>query len=448
MQLRLAALAVVVASGRALAQAPSETPVTPAPAPAPAPTPAPAPSGDEPTSDDERDVFTTPPPVDTTAAKSSDGESPTGGGRIGIYSDSDRTTVIRGLASLAKTFGHFSVAGGVVVDAVSSASIDVRSSPALGHVDVVTGASGQSSSSGGTMSDTRYLGTLGGGWKDSDGHAVNLTSAVATERDYASISGGINGSYDVLQRNVTLLGGVTVTDNWVSSVLDMNLHRKMAAVAWTAGVARVLTPSDAIRLRYDGKVSEGYQASPYRVVRFGDWTTSYGAGGQLMFGNTIGSSDGLPELLPETRVSHAATFEWVHSLRLNLGIHPAVRVSHDSWGINTVTPSIDLRLVTTSWRMQFGYRYYRQSRSDFYATKYTNDPSMYSFYTSDKELGSVTGQLGSADFAKTLMDADGPNDVKMMLFFHGEMFSYKYPGFALLSARTSTFLEIGLGWEL
>jgi len=445
MQLRLAALLVVVASGRTFAQAPSDTPPV---APPVTPAPAPAPSGDEPTAADERDVFTTPPPPAEAPAASSDSESPTGAGRLGVYSDSDRTTVIRGLATLAKTFGRFSISAGAVVDAVTSASVDVRSSPALGKVDVVTSASGRSSTSGGQMSDTRYLGTVGGGWKDSNGHALNLTSAVATERDYASISGGINGSVDVMQRNVTLLGGVTVTDNWVSSVLDMTLHRKMAAVAWTAGVARVLTPSDAIRLRYDGKASEGYQASPYRAVRFGDWSTSFGAGGQIMFANTIGSADGLAELLPESRISHAATFEWVHSLRLGLGLHPAVRVSHDSWGINTVTPSVDLRLVTTNWRMQFGYRYYRQSRANFFATKYTADPSTYDYYTSDKELGSVTGQLGSVDLAKTLIDASGPNDTKMLLFFHAEMFSYKYPGFALLSARSSEFFEIGLGWEL
>ncbi|HEY6034088.1 MAG TPA: DUF3570 domain-containing protein [Kofleriaceae bacterium] len=446
MQLVRALLVLAAMTAVAAAQAPGDTPPTPAPAP-----PATGSDTDTPSSDDYRDVLggeqAATPDSSTTTTTPSDETPATGTGRFGVYHDSDATTVMRGLATVAKDWGHWSVNATAVVDAVSSASVDVKTSPALGKVDVITGASGQSSKTGGEMSDTRYLGTMGFGWNDTHGHILNLTTSAAMERDYASLSAGLNGSTDVADRNVTLLGGFTVTDNWVSSVLDSTLHRKMYALGWSGGVARVLTPDDAVRLRYDGKLSEGYQASPYRSVRFGDWTTTTLSTGQITFANTIGSADGLPEKYPETRLSTALTGEWVHALALGIGVHTSVRAAHDSWGIDSLTPAIELRIARTSWRMQLGYRLYLQTQASFFEDKYTMDPAMYANYSSDKELGRQTGNLGSFDVATTLMEPETPNDARMMFFFHTDVFEYSYPGYVLLPSRTSAFIEAGLSWE-
>ncbi|MFT3695666.1 MAG: DUF3570 domain-containing protein [Kofleriaceae bacterium] len=442
MQLIHALVVVAATAAIAHAQAPGDT----------QPTPSTNGSGDTPTTDDYRDVLggekpQTEVPVESTTTSSSSDEPVTGTGRFGVYHDSDSTTVLRGLATAAKEWGNWSLSATAVVDAVSSASVDVKTSPALGKVDVVTGASGRSSTTGGEMSDTRYLGTVAAGWNDTRGHTLALTTSLATERDYASVSGGLNGSMDVLDRNVTLLGGFTVTDNWISSVLDSTLHHKMAALGWSGGVARVLTPTDAVRLRYDGKYSDGYQASPYRSVRFGDWTTNTLSTGQITFSNTIGSADGLAEKYPETRLGTALTGEWVHALALGVGLHTSLRAAHDSWGVNSLTPAIDLRIAHSSWRMQIGYRFYLQSAADFFEDKYTMDPSMYGYYSADKELGRQVGHLGNFDLTFPLIDAATPNDSRMMMFFHTEVFHYDYTGYTLLPSRTSEFIEAGLSWE-
>ena len=444
MQLARACVLVAAMTAVAAAQAPGDTPPTPPP-------PATGSDAEAPSADDYRDVLggekPTMPDQATTTSASSDDTPMTGTGRFGVYHDSDATTVMRGLATAVKEWGHWSMNATAVVDAVTSASVDVKTSPALGKVDVITGASGQSSKSGGEMSDTRYLGTVGLGWNDTRGHALNLTTSAATERDYESVSAGLNGSTDVADRNVTLLGGFTVTDNWVSSVLDSTLHRKMYAIGWSGGVARVLTPADAVRVRYDGKLSDGYQASPYRSVRFGDWTTTTLSTGQITFANTIGTADGLPEKLPETRLSTALTGEWVHALALGVGLHTSVRAAHDSWGVDSLTPQLDLRIAKATWRLDLGYRLYLQSRASFFEDKYTMDPAMYANYSSDKELGRQVGHLGSFDLATTLVEPETPNDARMMLFFHTDVFEYSYPGFTLLSSRTSAFIEAGLSWE-
>ncbi len=370
----------------------------------------------------------------------------TGTVRMGAYHDSDQTTVLRVLGVIGHTSGNWVLGASFTVDSVTSASIDVRSSPVLGVVDTVTSASGQSSSSGGEMTDTRYQATGNAGWKDTSGHAVTLTGAAASENDYASLSGGLNGSYDILDRNATLLGGLTITDNWVSSVIDRSIHRKMFAVGWSAGVARVVTRDDALRVRYDGKLDVGYNSSPYRNVRFGDWVANATAA-QVTFTNTIGSADGLIERTPESRQSNALVGEWVHSLTPGVGLHPLVRLSHDSWGISSMTAGLDLRVARPSWRIETGYRFYLQSGADFFQDKYTMDPAKYSYYTSDKELGNQNGHLVHLDVAAVIGAAKGPNDTRLMLNLQLDAVRYTYPGFSLLPMRDSMFGLIGLSLE-
>jgi hypothetical protein len=233
----------------------------------------------------------------------------------------------------------------------------------------------------------------------------------------------------------------------VSSVIDTSIHKKMWAAAWSTGVARVVTRDDAFRLRYDGKLGEGYLASPYRNVRFGDWTAVLGTQ-KITFSNTLGAATGLPETEPGSRLSSALVAEWVHSLALGVGLHPEVRGSHDSWGVDSVSAGLDLRIARPSWRFQTGYRFYLQSKANFFMDKYTDASTMYTYYTSDKELGDQVGHLGQIDLAFVLSDAEGPGDTKMMLNLQVDAVHYTYPNFVLLPSRDSIFGSIGLSLEL
>ena|GEM_PF-2626031 len=395
-------------------------------------------TSDAPGASDYRDVLSEVPPPDAPS-----GDPPTGTVRAGVYHDSDQTTVWRLLGNLGQAFGQWELSAGLGIDAVTSASVDVRSSPALSKVDTVTSASGRSSTSGGQMTDTRYQGTIGAGWKGSEGRAITLTSALAKESDYASVSGGINGSFDMLDRTTTLLGGVTITDNRISSVIDSTIHRKMFAAAWSLGVAQVLTPQDAIRVRYDGKLNEGYIASPYRSVRFGDWSATLG-GQQITFANV---TDTLAEREPEQRLSSAVVLEWVHSLAPGIGIHPQARISHDSWGVQSLTAGADLRFARPSWRFETGYRFYLQSAADFFSDKYVDTSSMYEYYTSDKELGRQVGHLGHMDLAVVLIEPETVGGSRMILNLQVAAMHYSYTGFTLLPSRDSVFASAGLSWE-
>jgi hypothetical protein len=353
--------------------------------------------------------------------------------REGIYTDTDRTEVIRSLAAVDAAWSGWRVSAHESVDVVTSASMDVRTSPALDSV---------SSPSGVSMSDRRFETTVGVSYDDGGGHIGGLSLVHATERDYTSVGAGLTGSWDLAERNTTLFGGVNFNYNWVSSIIDPSFARTLASVSYTAGIAQVLGPSDAVRLRYDGTYLDGYQASPYRNVRFGDWTTTRSREA-ITFTNTIGSPDGMPELEPETRVRHAVVAEWLHAIGDDVGLSSSVRLARDSWGILAATLGADVRAVVGDWQLRVGYRFYIQGAADFFADKYTSASDTYAYYTSDKELGAERGHIGTLDVnyvAKDWPSGGMTTQIDVML----DGLHYDYPGFALLPSRDSVFAQVGV----
>lgn len=373
--------------------------------------------------------------------------SPTGTIRLGVYHDSDQTTVIRSLANIGKIWGPWSLETTLVADVISSASVDVRSAPPqVLAPDTVTTASGRSTISNGSMEDQRYVANFKGGWRGM-GRAANATFGIVTENDYFSLAGGLGGSYDVLDRAVTLHGGLTVTDNWISSTLNQSLARKLFAVGYTAGASYVMSPFDVLGLRYDGEASAGFESSPYRQVRFGDWSTS-SRQGLITFSNTIGGSDGFLEHEPETRTRHSAVLNLLHSFVPEVAIHPSVAVGHDTWDVDSLTAALDLRLVSHWWRMQLGYRLYLQSRANFFEDKYVNNNGSYTYWTSDRNLGDVQGQALRLDITRVILDADGPNDSRLLFHIQADAMHDRYPGFTLLPSLNSFFVSLGFSYEL
>jgi hypothetical protein len=356
--------------------------------------------------------------------------------RAGVYSDSDRTQVFRSLAAANATLGHFGLAVEEQVDVVSSASTDVRSSPA---VDALTSASSRSPK----MSDRRFETSLLGRWNDGGGHALGLSAVYATELDYQSLGAGASASWDLAQRNTTLLAGANVAFNRVGSVTDASFSRSLRTLGYSAGIAQVLSQADVLRLRYDGAWLDGYQASPYRSVRFGNWSVTGSAGGIMTFRNTIGPAAGLPELMPQTRLRHAGTLEWLHAFGSSVATAASYRLSYDDWGIAGHTAALELRLGGAAWIGRVGYRFYLQSSASFYQERYLMDPSSYAYYTSDKELGEERGHAGSAEVSWFIARREHGR-VGVAIDLRVDALYYQYPDFALLPSRTSAFGEAGL----
>jgi hypothetical protein len=137
----------------------------------------------------------------------------------------------------------------------------------------------------------------------------------------------------------------------------------------------------------------------------------------------------------------------VHSLAPGIGLHPQLRISHDSWGVQSLTAGADLRIARPAWRFETGYRFYLQSAADFFSDKYVDASSMYEYFTSDKELGRQVGHLGQVDLAVVLIEPDTAGDSRMLLNLQVAAMHYSYAGFTLLPSRDSVFASAGLSWE-
>jgi hypothetical protein len=358
--------------------------------------------------------------------------------RQGLYTDSDRTRVIRSFAAASATLGKLLFGARATVDIVSSASVDVRSSPVF---DAVTSASAVE------MSDRRIEASGGPSWNDGRGHVIGASFGFATETDYRSVGGGLQVSWDLPGRMTTLLAGGNYNRNSISSVVDPALDESMNQLGYSLGVARVLTPNDALRLRYDGAHWDGFQSSPYRVVRFGDWSAQRGMNRTIVFTGTMGPADGLAEKHPTLRVRHAAVAEWTHGLSDQLGVATRGRLSLDSWGVKAATLSADLRYAAPRGQLSVGYRFYLQGAADFFHGKYVMAPEQYTHYTADKELGEQVGHTASVDVSFFFQDRSSTGwkaqiDAQLKLLY------YHYPDFALIQSRTSFLGEIGLRFEL
>ena len=168
-------------------------------------------------------------------------------------------------------------------------------------------------------------------------------------------------------------------------------------------------------------------------------------GGTLVFSNTIGSPDGLPEKVPTMRVRHAAVLEWLHGFGDGVGLHaqrpPGARqLGHRPRGRSAPT----LRVAAGDWLFRLGYRFYIQGAADFFEDKYLQAPAMYGYYTSDKELGDQRGHIVNVDVGYTLRDWPGEGHEEPTSTSSSTASTTTTPASRLLPSRDSLFAAIGL----
>jgi hypothetical protein len=364
--------------------------------------------------------------------------------RQGIYADSDHTTVFRTLISALAKWRRFSLSANESVDAITSASTDVRSSP---FVDATTGASERRRVRSPSMADGRSETDLVLLWHDDSGRSAGGSVVFAAEDDYTSAGGGLQASWDFFQRNTSLFAGLNMSGNQVRSAVDHAFSRALFASGYSVGLTQVLGVRDLMTLRYDGSYLDGYQASPYRAVRFGNWTTTVHPGTDgITFNNTIGPETGAPEQVPGTRLRHAGGVQWVHAVAAPFAVSTQYRIAYDDWGVFAQAASVELRgMLGRRWQGRLSYRFYDQSGTDFWKGRYVLPASAYRFFTADKELGEIVGHSASANAGLAAWERRG--GFAALLDAKLEYLRYAYPGFPLLSDRTSIFGELGLRFQ-
>jgi hypothetical protein len=332
--------------------------------------------------------------------------------RTGIYEDTDATRIITTTAKLTVSpIEQFYVGGHYLADVVSSAS-----------VDVVSAATGR-------WEETRHEGQGTAGYRDAD-RSASASYIYSVENDWRSHTGSLALSHDTMNHQLTLGVSGAFGYNEVGRADDLTFDERMLTGAAHVEAAIVASPHDVVGLTYSFNYVSGYQASPYRYVRFES----------ALSGATLATG----ERVPDQRARNAFAAKWNHHLVGQTFLRTQARAYLDNWGVTSGTAGAELvQGLVDVIELGVFVRGYLQSGARFYRAAYSEERT---YMTSDRELSPFVDAFGGLRLGFDVKDA-GPfrslrGDVKgTALLFH-------YFDFPQLTDRYGVIAELGLGASL
>ncbi|HTL36126.1 MAG TPA: DUF3570 domain-containing protein [Kofleriaceae bacterium] len=325
--------------------------------------------------------------------------------KVQVYADSDHTQVVSPTVQAKSDISPgTNVSVGYLVDAVSSASVDVvsQASPI-------------------TIHDTRHQASFG---LAQQFEALNLHGgySFSKENDYLSHTLDAGLELELNDKNTEIGLGYGIAINTVGRANDMNFARDLQIQHLAASLTQTINTRLIGQVTYELNYADGYQASPYRFVPV---RMSLDAAPELW----------VPETDPETRWRHAIVVGANQAVGAASSLQGDYRIYRDTWGITSHTfgaryfahlaKHVDLRLRE---------RFYVQNGASFYQQVYETT-AKYMVY--DRELSALWSQtLGAkleVGFTEHLI-----GELKLDAFY------YHYAEFAPLTSRTGVNAGLGL----
>lgn len=319
--------------------------------------------------------------------------------KLSVYADDDQTTVMTTAVDGEVTLpAELSVGAHVLVDAVSTAS-----------VDVVSAATGR-------WTENRV--ETGGRVGAEIAHSVqtSLRYVLSQENDWLSHSVQAGAGRDFADKNTRLEAAYGVTLNSVGRANDPTFEKDLSVHSAQAGLTQLWSETTLFQASYSLQLANGFMSSPYRYVGTASGMTS------------------MPETHPDSRMRHAINFRALRSLGSRMAIDAVYRFYTDDWGIQSHTASTALRLEAgKSFDVRLRARGYYQTEADFYAESYDD---IQRFMTVDRELSNFWDVAGGLKLAYTI--GGFVIDAKV------DAVRYEFLNFSLLQRRTALITDIGL----
>jgi hypothetical protein len=297
--------------------------------------------------------------------------------RLLVYSDDDATQVITSTVDAQVALpGKVQIGTHALVDAVSSAS-----------VDVVSAATER-------WDENRVELGARAGWEVAE-VGLSLGYTRSQENDWLSHSVLLGAQRELFERNTVVSGFYSLTLNTVGRASDPNFERSLDSHNAEVSISQLLDKKTRVGGAYTLQVLSGYLSSPYRFVVATDGSRG-----------------------PERHVRSLASF---------LSGRAAYRFYADDWGIRSHTVSLRVAAEPHE-RVLVGIegRGYMQNQADFYQGVYETSFRYMSF---DRELSTFWDAGGIADARVVL----GPvtADAKVGVIY------YKFDNFPALKNRTA-----------
>lgn len=347
--------------------------------------------------------------------------------RVSGYADDDSTLVLRPRASARVLEGEWLVGGAYMADVISSASIDV-----------ITRASRP-------IEEARHQLDAHVAWAAPTGGpllelSAGYSFAIEPDFDTHALTLGATGDLDE-PRLWQGAAALSLSTNGIGTVADPNFDQRNYSLSLALSLSRVLDRRAILRASLEGGVIGGYQSSPYRTVRLGDWSASRYTGTDpsaltYVFTGVTGIAR---EAHPELRVRSRATVELLGDLGENVALLGRVGGYADDWAIFALDVAAEARWEPSAALLfRLGARVYGQSAAWFWRQRYNDPMETNGIVTDDKELGEMRSY--TAWLAASVPAGELRFDARV------DLTRYEYPGFTLLTERHALAVEVGATW--
>jgi len=303
--------------------------------------------------------------------------------------DGDGVSVDGPSILLRKQIGkHSSIYTNYYTDAVSSASIDVRTTAS-------------------PYTEEREEKSLGVDLLF-DNTNMSLGYTNSEENDYSSDSYHFGISHSMLSGLTTVsLGHSVGSDQVRRNRYDSNGNligtdpgfgeRSLERRNYRLSVSQVMTKNLIMSLAFEAITDEGYTQNPYRSARIHELNP--------VFVNGIEVPGFISERYPGTRTSDAIALRANYFLPYRAAIRTEFKYFEDTWGIKAQTYKIEYtHPLGENWIVDVRYRLYTQTAATFYKDVFEQNEDTLTFRGRDKELSQFNSQsfgLGvSYDFMK------------------------------------------------
>lgn len=209
-------------------------------------------------------------------------------------------------------------------------------------------------------------------------HQITPSFAFSEESDYISVSGALNYSLSLNEKNTILSAGWAHNGDSVKD--DVFKWEDKNTDDAFLGLVQLFSPKAYLTVNASLGFEDGYLADPYRGV---------------MLASELQYNPNDPALSPEVRPRHRNSeilyASWTQFITpLNGSFEASYRFFHDSYGIFANTAELD-------WNQKIGkylvispmFRYYIQSAANFYYILVPDYNGLPSFYSSDYRLSEM-----------------------------------------------------------
>jgi Protein of unknown function (DUF3570) len=286
------------------------------------------------------------------------------------------------------------VGDGLMLDATYAVDVWTGAS-----IDVVTAATT-------AITEVRQEANAGVGYEFKD---VTLSGSYrySTENDYWSNGGVLNLMVDLFDNNTTLGVSAIGSMDKVGKAHDPTYpHKPQDSIGGRLTFSQVLDTKTVLSASAEMIRLTGFLASPYRMVGLGVPGLCGGISGPMQ------SLNCLPENHPHERLRTALALR----LRRAFGSHVSMGVDYryyfDDWGIGSHTPSLDLAiLLGAHGTLSFSYRFYIQSRSDFYEERYVLPAWRYHYFSRDRKMSAMSSHHAGLEYVHNFDLSESGNAV-------------------------------------